>query len=140
MEVPEATLQQGAHSRLFFFIAKESLSRGLINLAKTQMVERMVHCRKYMSQNHLMFTDDIIIYSKENKKSIKHLVGFLGKHQAATGQCVNKDKCKVFLGSIQEPRKSVMLELLGTNEGVLPGKYLGVPLLQGHLTRLSWLH
>ncbi|KAF5194998.1 hypothetical protein FRX31_015416 [Thalictrum thalictroides] len=57
------------------------------------------------------------------------------RYQSATGQLMNKSKCRVFFGNFTDQRKTKVLEVLDMLQGLCPEKYLGVPLIQGRVTR-----
>lgn len=49
--------------------------------------------------SHLAYADDIIIFLKENSRSVKNLVKLLDKYQALFGQKINKPKSAIFFSS-----------------------------------------
>lgn len=67
--------------------------------------------------NHLLFTDDSIIFCKANKANSQSLLEILYKYERASGQLINIEKTKkVFSQSIKEVAKAKILALWRTSE------------------------
>ncbi|KAF6163541.1 hypothetical protein GIB67_002546 [Kingdonia uniflora] len=59
-----------------------------------------------MSRPHyLFFDDDIIIFVNGHMKGLKQVMTLLDNYQAAAGQWINKNKSKLFLGSMTISRQ-----------------------------------
>ncbi|CAK8560654.1 unnamed protein product [Lathyrus sativus] len=56
------------------------------------------------------------------------------KFSNSTGLMMNPNKCKIYFGGLDMETRKTLKELLGFQEGVLPFKYLGIPLSSKRLT------
>ncbi|KAF6168278.1 hypothetical protein GIB67_014513 [Kingdonia uniflora] len=55
-------------------------------------------------------------------------------YQEASGQVFSSEKSKLFLGAMNNEKKQVK-DIFGFDEGSLPETYLGIPLIQGRVTK-----
>lgn len=78
--------------------------------------------------NHLLFTDDTMLFGKSNTASCATLLSILSKYERASGQCINRSKSVITFSSKmnQDCKTRVKRELNICNEGGI-GKYLGLP-------------
>ncbi|KAF9612385.1 hypothetical protein IFM89_039303, partial [Coptis chinensis] len=81
--------------------------------------------------------NDIFLFCNASMRSIKQLVNLLQRYQDTSGQLINKEKCKLFLSPMNTRRKLSIQEVMGIKEGMLPEKYLGVPLVMGRVTKAA---
>ncbi|XP_020262884.1 uncharacterized protein LOC109838865 [Asparagus officinalis] len=79
---------------------------------------------------------DILLFGKADMSSITRLNECLMEFSQVSGLEPNPAKCSVFLSGIDEVLKAQICSYLKFSEGVLPLRYLGVPLIT---KRLSWL-
>ncbi|KAF6172122.1 hypothetical protein GIB67_029540 [Kingdonia uniflora] len=56
-------------------------------------------------------------------------------HIESSGQIFSSEKSKLFLGAMSNTKKQRVKAILGFDEGCLPTTYLGIPLVQGRVTR-----
>lgn len=77
--------------------------------------------------SHLLFADDMLVFCRGHKQSLKNLDILFEKLQLNTGLAINKEKTKVFFSKGCKNR-SELAESLGCSHGSLPVKYLGLPL------------
>ncbi|KAF9624335.1 hypothetical protein IFM89_009618 [Coptis chinensis] len=64
-------------SPLLFALAEDCLSRNISHMVREKKILPMVVNAKYSSPSHLMFADDMFIFSNANLRSIKNLVKIL---------------------------------------------------------------
>ncbi|XP_039038071.1 uncharacterized protein LOC120175537 [Hibiscus syriacus] len=90
-------------------------------------------CKK-IGLTHLSFADDFLIFCKGNLESIVGVISVLQKFYEISSLQLNVAKSEIFAAGIS-PRK---LELIKTSTGfkigLLPVRYLGVPLVHRKLT------
>ncbi|KAF9604863.1 hypothetical protein IFM89_011145 [Coptis chinensis] len=60
----------------------------------------------------------------------------LDAYQIVAGQLINKNKSKLFFGCMNGKKKDGIMQLLQIQEGSLPEKYMGVPLVQGKVKNM----
>lgn len=115
-----------------FVIAEEVLSRGLIALYAEGKVSRFVTARGCIAPSHLLFADDTVIFTNGRRNSLKNLMEFLGRYEAASGQLINKTKsCFVIHRNAPRCRVDMIGSVVGFPRKELPIMYLGAPLFAG---------
>ncbi|XP_074300954.1 uncharacterized protein LOC141632295 [Silene latifolia] len=87
-----------------------------------------------MQLTHLMFADDLLLFSKGDIPSIMVLLRSFATFSAATGLQMNNLKSNIYFNGVHSSIKSDILQVSGFSEGVLPFKYLGVPISAGKLS------
>uniref|UniRef100_A0A0V0HXZ8 Putative ovule protein n=1 Tax=Solanum chacoense TaxID=4108 RepID=A0A0V0HXZ8_SOLCH len=77
---------------------------------------------------HLIFADDLMVFCKGDTNSIKRVMEALKHFSAVTGLEANLQKSDIFLARMTEEAKLRILNSTGFPMGVLPIRYLGLPL------------
>ncbi|XP_026458499.1 uncharacterized protein LOC113359014 [Papaver somniferum] len=80
-------------------------------------------------------TNDIFVFCNGHKNSLEHLMQLLVKYQQASGQVVNKNKSKCFVGGVTESRRREIDGFLQMELYDFPDKYLGVILQPGKVKK-----
>ncbi|KAL0348162.1 UNVERIFIED_CONTAM: hypothetical protein Sangu_1044000 [Sesamum angustifolium] len=83
---------------------------------------------------NLCFADDVLLFCKADLPSIQVIKDSLQEFAALSGLQVNPNKSQIILSRAGQQGKQQILYLLGFQEGFLPVKYLGVPLISSRLT------
>ncbi|XP_022042079.1 uncharacterized protein LOC110944741 [Helianthus annuus] len=83
---------------------------------------------------NILFADDLFLFSHGDSVSVKHLQVALDKFTQISGLVPSMPKSTVFFSNVTSAMKNQILNLLPFQEGSLPVRYLGVPLIS---TRLS---
>lgn len=131
-------LKQGdALSPSLFALMEEVLSRNLTMLKDSRQVKPIISGNGYQCPLHLLFADDIIIFANGQIRGIRRILKILERYEKASGQVVNKEKTKLFLGGMSFSRKVAISKETGLSLAELPEKYLGVPFITGKVTRAS---
>lgn len=73
----------------------------LLLTKKTIVFSRPSHCPAI---SHLAFADDMIIFSNGSKKSLQHLVNFLARYEAESGQLIKEKSCFVVGDNVASTR------------------------------------
>ncbi|KAF9617265.1 hypothetical protein IFM89_035209 [Coptis chinensis] len=116
--------------------APKGILRWAINWYRDHgFIKSMVAMRGHPGPSHLLFADDIIIFSKGDIRSLRCITNLLQRYAMISGQFVNKEKCKLFMGCMPSCRQEAIAVELGIKVGCLPEEYLGVPLIKGRVTR-----
>ncbi|KAL9659108.1 hypothetical protein QQ045_021151 [Rhodiola kirilowii] len=85
-----------------------------------------------MDIHHLLYADDMLVFSNGHKNCVRKLLGFIYSFCDASGQMLNPDKSKIFFSKgFMASRRKDILELTNFREGKFPVIYLGAPLFPG---------
>ncbi|KAL9677830.1 hypothetical protein QQ045_015666 [Rhodiola kirilowii] len=114
-------------SPLLFTIAMDYLSSLLSGLSKKQGFYHHPKCHR-VDLKHLIFADDLFLFSSGRCSSVAVLKEALGKFLQCSGLEVNSDKSQLFLAGMSEVNKRWVESLLSCTGSELPVRYLGVPL------------
>lgn len=82
---------------------------------------------------NLCFADDLIMFSHGNKDSVLVLTKALYEFRCVSGLVSSIAKSTVFFANVSDMVKKTILDFLPFEEGFLPMKYLGVPLISTRL-------
>uniref|UniRef100_A0A803P5W4 Reverse transcriptase domain-containing protein n=1 Tax=Cannabis sativa TaxID=3483 RepID=A0A803P5W4_CANSA len=77
---------------------------------------------------NLCFVDELIIFRKANRASVAYIKGIFDIFYNCTGLKANISKSQVYFGGVPKEEKRALLHILQFEEGLLPLKYLGVPM------------
>ncbi|XP_060170354.1 uncharacterized protein LOC132601271 [Lycium barbarum] len=92
---------------------------------------------KSLKLNHLCFADDVLLFSKGNFQSVLLLLRGLKTFSNSSGLNTNATKSNFF--SVNMPSHSLndLIELTGYAKGVLPFRYLGVPISSKRISKMD---
>jgi hypothetical protein len=124
-------------SPYLFVIAMEGLSLLLGDaVSSNSQFDFHPRCRE-LKLNHLCFADDLLIFSAASIRSVKVIKDVLDYFEQLSGLKANPSKSSIFLAGVNPVLKQDILEMLHMPEGVLPVRYLGVPLISKRLTSVD---
>ncbi|XP_026429938.1 uncharacterized protein LOC113326415 [Papaver somniferum] len=86
-------------SPLLFVIADDILSRTLSRMIQERTIQTMV-LRNGVRPSHILFEDDIFLFCNGDKRNIRKLLNFLRDYKMSSGQRVNFEKIKCFIGGL----------------------------------------
>ncbi|XP_022859016.1 uncharacterized protein LOC111379814 [Olea europaea var. sylvestris] len=86
---------------------------------------------------HLCFADDLMVFCRAEVGSVSLIGECLNRFKALSGLIPNPDKSNLFASGVSLYLKDQLLDVLGYKEGVLPVRYLGVPLISTKLRALD---
>ncbi|XP_042505479.1 uncharacterized protein LOC122082043 [Macadamia integrifolia] len=132
----ERGLRQGDPiSPMPFIIAEEVLTRGLKRLIQTNNLKTIHGPKGVPTPGHIFFANAIFIFSNASLRYVRNLRDFLCKYQEFSGQSINFEKNKFFLGKIASTRKQTFAETLGIPICNFPTRYLGVEIFKGRVKK-----
>ncbi|XP_058727134.1 uncharacterized protein LOC131598565 [Vicia villosa] len=126
MEARRGLRQGDSISSMLFVIVMECLNRYLCKMQRNSEFKYHPRCDKLKITN-LCFADDLLMFSRGDKKSVEMMMTAYGKFSKAIGLVVNPQKCRIYCAGVDEKTKRDMLTTSGFQEGQLPFKHLGVP-------------
>lgn len=117
---------------LFVFVM-EMLS---LNLNKGSMEPSFkFHWRtKACNISHLFFADDILIFCHADLQTISIIHSCIQSFSLYSGLLPNTQKSQCFFANTKPEPKQAILSILGFQQGTLPTKFLGVPLISSKLS------
>lgn len=81
-----------------------------------------------------MFADDILIFCHASLQSVATVHSCIHSFSLYSGLLPNIQKSQCFLGNSDQATTQCILALLGFTPGILPSKFLGVPLISSKLS------
>ncbi|XP_042487213.1 uncharacterized protein LOC122067427 [Macadamia integrifolia] len=138
-EVEHGLRQGDPISPMLFIIAEEILSRGLSNLVQSKSLKTISGPRGVTTPGHILFANDIFIFTNASLRYVNALKSFLMKYQDFSGQCISFEKSKLFLGKIAPARKQTIANTLGIQICTFPTLYLGVEIFKGRVKKEALL-
>ena len=123
-------------SPLLFVLAMEYFTR-LMTAAGDHSLFRFRPSCKSLKLNHLMFVDDVLIFSKAHLPTLQIIHNTLEAFYKVAGLRANPEKSQIVCGGCNSQLQQQCLEATGYREGGLPMKYLGVPLTASRLSKLE---
>ncbi|KAL2246952.1 UNVERIFIED_CONTAM: hypothetical protein Sindi_2547500 [Sesamum indicum] len=82
----------------------------------------------------LGFADDVLLFCHADMDSIRVFKTGLDRFAEWSGLWLNEDKSHLIISRSAQGLREEMMTVLGFQEGILPMKYLGLPLLSSRLT------
>ncbi|XP_074305953.1 uncharacterized protein LOC141641182 [Silene latifolia] len=105
----------------------EMLSRFLRKLNSKPLVSLHPKCSK-LHLTHLVFADDLMIFTRGDVPSVKGVVELLDKFTSWCGLRANITKTEIYFGGVSNTIKAQILQDTGFVEDSFPFRYLGIPL------------
>ena len=123
-------------SPLLFVLAMEYFSRLMQKASLHPRCRHHPHC-KALNITHLMFANDLILFSKAHVPTIHIIKEALEQFSHSADLEANLHKSQIFIGGCSPTLHNHCLLASGFQEGALPMKYLGVPITASRLTKLE---
>ncbi|XP_056691836.1 uncharacterized protein [Spinacia oleracea] len=114
-------------SPYLFALGMEYLSRCLAALAEDTNFSYHPRCKK-LDLTHMMFADDLLMFSRADESAVKALFDAFTKFSLASGLEANLHKSEVYLAGVSDHVASSIVSSIGVPKGSFPFRYLGVPL------------
>ncbi|XP_019163182.1 PREDICTED: uncharacterized protein LOC109159537 [Ipomoea nil] len=129
--IPGRGLRQGdpLSPYLFLFVAE-----GLSAMIERRMSPGELHgvtvARGAPSISHLLFADDSFLFHRATVEESVQMRYVLDTYAKASGQYINYDKSAAcFSANVPQNIRNDVVDILGVEEGLTSGKYLGLPSL-----------
>ena len=130
---PSRGLRQGDPlSPYLFLLCAEVFSALLDSKVASGQLEGVTVCAGAPIINHLLFTDDSLLFGKASVAECLTIQSILSNYEAASGQQVNLAKSSiVFSKGVADIDRSMLAEVLGVVVVEKHDKYLGLPTVVG---------
>ena len=120
-------------SPYLFVIAMDVLSKLLDAAAVHGVFDYHPKCKR-IGLTHLCFADDLMIFTKGNMHSIIGIHNILKLFYSYSGLQLNAAKSELFSSGVKRELVDEIQRVTGFKHGVLPIRYLGVPLITRKLS------
>ena len=136
---PSRGIRQGDPLSSFLFILMEE---GMSCLIQTQAGNGELRGLKFHDrmdpQTHQQFVDDTMLMGNPSVQEARSFKRSLNLFAKASGLAFNANKSQVFFMNTTPIVQRNIARILGFSRGVMPLKYMGVPLGMGKLKKESW--
>ncbi|XP_058215475.1 uncharacterized protein LOC131326638 [Rhododendron vialii] len=119
-------------SPYLFLLVMEGFSSMLQQRIDARCFSFHPRCRE-LQLSHIIFADDLFILSGADSQSFQLVSDLLLDFYSVSGLKPNLQKSSVFLAGVNDVTKQILSQILAVPEGVLPVRYLGVPLITTRL-------
>jgi len=107
-------------------LTMEYFSRTIKVISTGSRFSHHLKC-KSMNLSHLIFVDYLILFCRADEPSIPIMREALDDLEITSGLQVNHSKLQAIFGGISNELKVQLLSDIGSVEGQVPSKYLGIP-------------
>ncbi|KAL4301309.1 hypothetical protein AHAS_Ahas17G0288000 [Arachis hypogaea] len=137
---PKRGLRQGdPMSPYLFVICMERLSCLIARQVEVGRWKPVTVSRGGPVISHLLFADDLILFCKEKKSQVLHVLDTISTFCRASGMKVNFDKSRAICSmNVSRQRKDLFTGISSIRFANSLGKYLGVPLKHGRVTKADF--
>lgn len=126
-------------SPYLFILCGEVLSRLLLELEEKKKIHGVCLAKESPSVSHLMFADDLMIFTKASEKEIREIQGALSTYSKWSGQEVNWEKSGVMFSKNLLTSKAVSLRSMAGLKAIKKDAlYLGLPLVVGRSKKMTF--
>lgn len=132
-------LRQGDPISPFLFILMaESLGR-LLNNAREQLSIQGIHITSGLeATTHQQFVDDTMLFGQSSLQESNAIKQILQTYSMVSGKEINTSKSNIFFFNTEEKLVDKICKILKFNKGIMPCKYLGIPLDKGCRSSNLW--
>lgn len=120
-------------SPYLFVLGMEVPSRILLVKVQESMIFKYHPKCKELQFTHLCFVEDHLIFSSTDVDSVRVVQLGHGEFSRLARLWANSSKSEIFFDGVQDNFKERILNILPFKEGLLPVRYLGVPLITSNL-------
>ena len=92
---------------------------------------------KGLRLTHLMFADDVLVFSRAHPPTLQNIMLQLADFQACSGLTTNPNKSQAIYGGCSGELLDACQQITGFGQGQLSLRYLSVPLISSHLTKVE---
>ena len=121
-------------SPLIFMLAMEYFTRLMKKMSHREEFKFHHRCDQ-LKIHHLIFADDLMLFSKGDFQSVVLLVRTLKAFAVTSGLEASPEKTAIYFGNVKEEEQSRILQVTGYKKGSFPLRYLGVPITSKRLSK-----
>ncbi|KAE8663104.1 pyridoxal phosphate phosphatase-like isoform X3 [Hibiscus syriacus] len=132
--VSDPPASQGDPLSPYLYVLVMNVLAHMLDVAASRGIFRYHPKCEKIGLTHLCFADDLLIFSKGAADSNAGIQAVLGRFYEMLGPRLNPSKCDMFTAGVGANGLLDMQRISGFRPGVLPMRYLGVPLVTSKLT------
>lgn len=122
-----------------FILVEEILTRMIKKQVELGKIVSFYHPRGTPIISHMLYTDDIVLFSNESNASLRTIMNVLKTYEDWSRQVVNKSKSSIFfLKHNSLSRQPRLIRNTGFTKGCFSFSYLGVPIVTGRLLNVHF--
>ncbi|CAD6214032.1 unnamed protein product [Miscanthus lutarioriparius] len=114
-------------SPLLFNLVADALSAMLSRACSAKAIKGLVPHLFEGGLTHLQYADDTVLLLHFDPKNLRNVRLLLSCYEAMSGMKINYEKSEIFSVGLSLQEQNIAVESLGCKIGVLPMKYLGMP-------------
>lgn len=126
-------LQGDPLSPLLFVLAQQIFSLNLKARVFSGQITRFEVGRNEVCLSHLLYANNILIFTNGAERSLTHLMGLLRSYERSSGQLISQAKSVLFVHDKYHRRVSSISRHTGLGRGSFSLTYLGVPIFYGRV-------
>lgn len=122
-------LRQGCSlSPYLFVLCMEVLSRKIDKAVTDRKFKLHPRCST-ISLTHLCFADDLMVFVEGSKESVEGALSVFNEFAVWSGLKISLEKSTIYMAGVSEGERQRILANFPLEEGTLPVRYLGLPLM-----------
>lgn len=130
-------VRQGDPMSPYLFTLVMEVFSGILTSSTANPDFRFYWRCKPIQLSHLFFADDVFLFCQADWRSAAMLKKGLDRFSSWSGLLPNKSKSEIFLAGGDSSLRNKILWAFGFQEGNLPVRYLGVPIISSRLKRVD---
>ncbi|CAK8579589.1 unnamed protein product [Lathyrus sativus] len=115
-------------SPMLFVLIMEYMNRLLMKMQRDPNFNYHAKCEKLKITN-LTFADDVLLFCRGDEISLHMILQTFRAFSISTGLIMNPNKCRIYFRGLDKEKRKVLKEMSDFQEGTLPFRYLGIPLV-----------
>lgn len=131
-------IRQGCSLSPYLYVILNNVLSKLLNKAAAQRSFGYHPSCREVELTHLSFANDILVFTDGTEASLKGVMDVMSAFANASGLCINVAKSSIFPADRGAANLTAAAETMGLSVGVLPIRYLGLPLTTRSLTALDY--
>ncbi|XP_056848880.1 uncharacterized protein LOC108820129 [Raphanus sativus] len=132
-------LRQGCSLSPYLFVLCMNVLSHKIDKAAQDRKFNFHPCCKALSLTHLCFADDLMIFVEGTKASVEGVLSVFESFKSWSGLSISIEKSTVYMAGVEDDEKGRILMNFPFAEGILPVRYLGLPLMTKSMRRQDYM-
>lgn len=132
-------LRQGCSLSPYLFVLCMNVLSWKINKAAAERKFNFHPGCQKLAITHLCFADDLMLFVKGTKESVQGALSVFEEFEVWSGLSINLEKSTIYMAGVSVAEKQSILTNFKFAEGVLPVRYLGLPLMKKAMSKKDYL-